>query len=166
MYSGHLAVALAVKGKKQKESVVLLITATLLVDLIDGLLGLMQISIPGIGGVHNLPGTIITAILFSGLVLLFSRKIRKALLYAAIVLSHILLDYISSRLFLWPGGPRFGLGLYNLSVLDFFVEGLLVFGGWLVYRQSIRQVSKPHWPLYTLLFYLLGLQALFNFAIW
>jgi len=59
------------------------------------------------------------------------RRPKDALLLALLVVSHWVLDFVSHRpdMPLWPGGPRFGLGLWNSVPATIVVELLMFAGG-------------------------------------
>lgn len=62
------------------------------------------------------------------------RRTADALVLAALVLSHWLLDFVSHRpdMPLWPGGPKLGLGLWNSVPATVLVElALFAAGLWL-----------------------------------
>lgn len=79
---------------------------------------------------------------------------------AALVVSHVLGDYITGLKPTWSGGPMIGLQLYRHPEWDFVVEAIVVLIGWLIYRASLpgdRRSAQDTWALLGVLF---ALQAL------
>jgi hypothetical protein len=95
---------------------------------------------------HSLVGAAAWAVLFAGLSFL-KRKARPAdaatagsvaILFAAAVLSHWVLDVISHRpdVPVLPGGPYLGLGLWNSVTATLVVELAMFAGGLFLYVRS------------------------------
>jgi hypothetical protein len=73
---------------------------------------------------------------------------RAGALFAALVVSHWLLDAWSHRpdMPLWPGGPLVGLGLWNSRLATVLVEGALFAAGVVFYARGRRPVTA-FWSL-------------------
>jgi membrane-bound metal-dependent hydrolase YbcI (DUF457 family) len=70
------------------------------------------------------------------------------------VASHWLLDFVTHRpdLPLWPGGPLWGLGLWQSIPATIVVEGLFLLGMIEVYRRAFRdQDATGRWALFGLI---------------
>jgi hypothetical protein len=76
------------------------------------------------------------------------------LLIAAVVVSHWLLDFLTHRpdLALWPGGPKFGLGLWNSVPATIVVEGaLFALSVWLYARAVPARDAVGRWAFRSLI---------------
>lgn len=155
MFVGHYAVAFASKRLAPRTSLGALIAAASLLDLlwpIFILLGWEQVRIqPGNTAFtpldfvsypisHSLVAAIGWATLVALLYYLLARYGRGALLIWVGVVSHWVLDWISHRpdMPLYPGGPRFGLGLWNSVIATVIVEGLMYAIGVGIYLRVTR----------------------------
>jgi hypothetical protein len=147
MYGGHVGIALAGKGYRETVPLWLLIFASQLPDWTDAAICASGVSSPPAETLsHSIPAV---AILAAALALLYyaARRDGKAsALVALIVVSHMLVDYLTGRKPTWPGGPVIGLQLYHHPAIDFIVESVVIFAGWTIYRRSLpsdRQQSNP-----------------------
>jgi hypothetical protein len=155
LFIGHYAVAFAAKRFAPRSSLGVLIAAASLLDLlwpIFILLGWEQVRIqPGNTAFtpldfvsypisHSLAAAAGWATLYSLLYWAFTRYSRGAILVWLCVVSHWVLDWISHRpdLPLYPGGPRFGLGLWNSTIATIIVEGLMYVAGVGIYLRVTR----------------------------
>lgn len=155
MFIGHFAVGFAAKKYAPRTSVAALIGAAEFTDLLWPvfiLLGWEHVGIaPGdtrytpldfydYPWSHSLLMDIIWATAFALLYYAITRYSRGSIVLWVCVLSHWLLDWISHRpdMPLYPGGPRFGLGLWNSVPATMIVEfAMLGFGVW-SYMNSTR----------------------------
>ena len=170
MFIGHIAVGLA--GKKVAPSVSLAtwLASVQLVDLLWPLFllaGFEHVRIaPGITAftpldfhdypiTHSLVGGLCWAVLFAGGWFLVRRNARIAMLLAAGVLSHWVLDVISHRpdMPVLPHGPYLGAGLWNSIPATLVVELTMFAAGLALYMRGggngRRRVS--FWLLISLL---------------
>jgi hypothetical protein len=182
MFIGHFGVALASKRLAPRTSLGTLVWAAQLVDLIWPvflLLGFEHVRIvPGITKVqpfdfydypysHSLT-MVLRWSLAAGLIYYLARRyVRGAWVVGGLVLSHWVLDFVVHRhdLPLWPGGPKYGLGLWNSWPASISVEALVFGAGIWLYVGSTRARDRVGtyalWSLLGLL--LLGwLGALFG----
>jgi membrane-bound metal-dependent hydrolase YbcI (DUF457 family) len=155
MFLGHIAIGLAAKQAAPRVSLATWFTAVQLVDLIWPvmlLLGFEHVRIaPGITAftpldfydypiTHSLVGGIIWAALFAGLWLVREGDGtgRVAMLLAAGVLSHWVLDAVSHRpdVPVLPHGPYVGLGLWNSVPATLAVELTMFAAGLALYVRS------------------------------
>ena len=155
MFLGHLAVGFAVKGATPRVNLATLFAAAEFPDLLWPVLvaaGVERVEIaPGITAFtpldfvsypwsHSLLLVVIWGLLFAVVHFLRSRNGVAAGVLGMLVVSHWLLDYVSHRpdMPLYPGGTRYGLGLWNSVAATMAVEALLfVVGAWL-YAQATR----------------------------
>src|SRR4051812_46064322 len=139
MFLGHFGIALAAKKVAPRPSLGALLTAALLVDGIWPLfllLGWEKVEIvPGITAVtpldfvsypytHSLVAGLLWGALLGGAYFLRARDRTGALWIGLLVVSHWVLDFVAHRadLPLWPGSPRFGLGLWYSLPATLVVE--------------------------------------------
>jgi hypothetical protein len=98
------------------------------------------------------------AVILAGIYHALRRTLRSALVIAAVLLSHWILDFIVHRpdLALLPGGQtRVGLGLWNSLPATVFVEVLFFGGGLLIYLSCTRARDKAgRFGFWTLIFFL------------
>jgi hypothetical protein len=156
MFIGHNAVGFASKGLAPKTSLLLLMGAPMLLDLlwpIFLLLGIEHVRIqPGATRLtpldfydypwsHSLLMAAVWSIVAAAAYFAVTRYGRGAVVLGVGVISHWFLDFLTHRpdLPLWPGGPKVGLGMWNLPPVELTTEGLLFAIGVMVYRH----VTKP-----------------------
>lgn len=103
---------------------------------------------------HSLVATVVWAALAGALGRILYGSARAAVLLGALVASHWVLDFVTHRpdLPLWPGGPEYGLSLWN-SVAGTIVGegGLYVAGVWLYLRTTRAKDGTGRWALAALL---------------
>ena len=169
MFIGHLAVAFAAKKAAPKVSLGTLFIATQFVDLlwpIMLLLGLEHVRIaPGITAftpldfydyplTHSLLTGVEWALVFGGTYYIaFNKNLRTALILAACVVSHWVLDFVSHR----PDMPiipwmdcKTGLGLWNSIPATLAVESLLFATGVWIYVNATKPLNaKGVWGMWT-----------------
>lgn len=178
MFLGHYAVAFALKRAAPKTSLGTLFVAAQLVDLAWPaflLLGLETVRVdPGntaftpLDFVHY-PWThsLLFALLWSaaaGGLYLWRRPgaHRAALVVAAAVASHWLLDFLTHRpdLPLAPGGPKVGLGLWNHRAETLALETVMFAVGLGLYRSGFPEKDAAgRYGLMTLALVLVGIYA-------
>jgi membrane-bound metal-dependent hydrolase YbcI (DUF457 family) len=153
MFIGHFAVGFGCKQAAPRASLGPLMAAPLLLDLlwpIFLLLGIETVRIdPGNTAFtpldlhdypysHSLVMSLVWAVLFGGVYYAASRYARGALVIAAAVFSHWVLDFVTHRpdLPLFPGSARFvGLGLWSSRAGTIAVETtMFAIGVWLYVR--------------------------------
>ena len=135
MYTGHIGLALGAKGFQRQLSLWLLCIAALLPDLIDFSAQLFGADTSL--WTHTLPGMIGAAILFFTLGSMLTRSVISGAVIGLLAASHFIVDLLTSRLRLWPGGLVAGLHWYRHPMLDFSVEAGVVLIGWFLYDRSL-----------------------------
>ena len=156
MFIGHFAVALAAKRVVPAVSLGTLILAAQFLDVlwpIFLLLGVERVEIhPGDTAFtplnfvhypisHSLAMTLAWALLIAGGYAWVTKDRRGALLAAALVASHWLLDWLTHRpdLPLYPGGSeRLGLGLWNSVAATLAIESMMFIAGIALYLEVTR----------------------------
>jgi hypothetical protein len=181
MFAGHYAAAFAAKAAEPKAPLWTLVAGCQLIDIGWSIFIATGIehaeadpSLPGSALVlsdmpwtHSLPAVIVWSVaagFLSGAALRLST--RAAVLIGAVVFSHWLLDLIVHRpdLELFPGGPKVGLGLWNLPVPEQAVEmGLLAVAG-IFWGASRKSLGQNAWPATLFMASLVALQIAVMFA--
>ncbi len=175
MFLGHYAVALAAKRAAPATSLGTLVFASVFIDLLWPVLLLAGIevarvdpSIRGLGPLvfehypfsHSLLMVCIWALLLAVACYAATRDRRGAVVVAALVISHWLLDALAHRpdLLLVPGGAAaVGLGLWNAPLASAVMELGLFAGGVLLYVRATR--GQRRWPLWAFCALLLAIFA-------
>jgi hypothetical protein len=173
MFLGHFAVALGAKKAAPRASLGTLVLGAQLADLLWPvflLLGWEQVRIvPGITRVtplnfisypysHSLLADLIWGTLLGLLYFAIRRHAREAVIVGLCVPSHWLLDFIAHRpdMPIVPGGPRYGLGLWNSVPATLAVEILLYALGIGIYVKATRPSDRTGtYALWSLLVFLL-----------
>jgi hypothetical protein len=155
VFLGHLALGFAVKRATPRVNLATLFAAAEFPDLLWPVLvaaGIERVEIaPGITAFtpldfvsypwsHSLLLVALWGVMFGVVHFLRSRNGVAAIVLAALVLSHWLLDYVSHRpdMPIVPGGPRYGLGLWNSVPATIAVEGAIFIAGAWLYAQATR----------------------------
>jgi len=165
MYTGHIGIALAVRGARHDLSLWLLCVAALMPDLID--FAAQAVKVDTSLWTHTLAGMLGFGVVFLGLGWLAARSVAAGLLTGITACSHVLADLVTSRLTLWSGGPVAGLHLYLHPGLDFVLEAAVVLGGWYLYGHTLpasRRFSLASFAMLALLLALQGFLATQNVA--
>lgn len=143
MYVGHVGAALAGKRARRSIGLLVLLLATYTPDWVDSGLCLAGAYNPDGVLSHSIPAVLLFALLGFGAYGLASRDWRGALVVAAVIVSHMLLDWITGNKPTWPGGAMIGLRLYEHPSADFLVEGVVIFAGTLLYARTLPPRQRP-----------------------
>jgi len=158
MYIGHVGAALAAKRFRASIGLLALLVATYVPDWVDGGLCLAGVYNPEGMLSHSIPAVLLFALAGFFLYAVRSRDRTGALTIAGLIISHMLLDWITGSKPTWPGGPMIGLRLYGHPVLDFIVEGALIVAGALLYARTLPPRRRPWIDIAIMLGALLVLQ--------
>lgn len=159
MFIGHFAIGFAAKRFAPRTSLGLLIAATQLSDILWPpflLLGWERMRIdPGntrftpfdlewFPWSHSMLMCIVWATLFAGLYYAFSRYKPGAVAIWIGVFSHWVLDWMTHRpdMPLYPGSPRYGLGLWNSIAGTLMVESAMFLAGIWLYATATRSRDR------------------------
>lgn len=159
MFVGHFGVGLAAKKVAPKASLGWLIAAPLLLDLLWPaflLLGWETVQINAAATVvtpfdfvsYPLSHSLVAAVGWAVLAAVLYRTVRPdnrgALVIAAAVVSHWFLDVLMHvpDLPLYPGGPKFGLALWNSLPATLVAESLALGGGIWLYTRAAKPTSR------------------------
>jgi FtsH-binding integral membrane protein len=114
---------------------------------------------------HSLLMALVWSLALALVYWLIKKNGRGALIIAACVLSHWVLDLFVHvpDLPLYPGGAeRFGLGMWKFPVLTFIVESFLFIGGLILYLKATRPKNKKGAIIFWILIGLLVVSHLAN----
>jgi hypothetical protein len=164
MYIGHVGAALAAKRVRAGVGLLALLVATYTPDWVDG--GLCLAGIPNPEGMlsHSVPAILLLSLVGFAAYAFKSRDPKAGLIVAGVILSHMVLDWVTGSKPTWPGGPTIGLGLYAHPVLDLIVEGVLIVIGTLLYARTLPPRRRPWMDLSIMLGALLALQLAIDVA--
>jgi len=119
----------------------------------------------GIGpDTHTLVGVSCAALVVALLTALIFRRPWLAVGSGLLVISHVAVDYLTSRLPLWRHGPAVGLHLYALPWADFLMEAVVIVVGVALYARSPDLRRPARGGLMAMGLLMLAMQAVFNFG--
>jgi hypothetical protein len=143
MYIGHVGAALAAKRVRSSIGLLVLLVATYTPDWIDTGLCLAGAYNPQGMVSHSVPAIGLFAALGFAAYATATRDWRSALVVAAVILSHMFLDWITGYKPTWPGGPMIGLRFYDHPVADFIAEAVVIVIGALLYTRTLPPRRRP-----------------------
>lgn len=181
MFLGHIAAGLAASRVAPRTSVAILLGAPLLVDLLWPLFllaGLEHAAVdPGNTAytplafthypiTHSLLTGAGWALLAAVLYIAVTKNRRGGIVVGLLVLSHWFLDWVVHRpdLPLYPGGSKYGLGLWNSVAGTILLESILFAGGVVLYLRSTRASDRQGSLSFWLLMAVLVVSAIGNIA--
>ena len=159
MFIGHFAIALGAKKSAKKVSLGTLVIAVQFLDLLWPLLLIFGVEhfriVPGITASspfdfydypisHSLLMSIVWGLLIGGLYYIVRRNTQGAMIIAACVVSHWILDFLTHRpdMPLTPGATSYiGLGLWNSVPATVIVEAILFLVGIILYVRTTKAVD-------------------------
>jgi len=142
MIFGHIGVALAAKSWRREAPLVLLFTAAIAPDLLDGVYTFAQFCNPFGAYSHSLVAIAALAGAFALLSLALTRNPSVAGAIVLVTLAHVPADYLTGAKLAWSYGPVIGLFLYRWPLVDFAIELPLIVAGWWLFRRS---TAAPRW---------------------
>jgi hypothetical protein len=170
MFIGHFALGFAAKRATPRVSLPVLFATAQLADLLWPVLvaaGIEQVRIDP-GNTAFTPLDFISYPFSHSLLMLVIWGVLCGIFYKSpilftLVVSHWVLDFVTHRpdMPLYPGGPKFGLGLWNSVPATLFVEVLMyAIGVWIYTRTTIPRDNVGRWAFASLVaFLLLGFVA-------
>jgi LexA-binding, inner membrane-associated putative hydrolase len=164
VYIGHVGAALAAKRARTGIGLLVLLLATYAPDWVDTGLCLAGAYDPQEMLSHSIPAVVLFALAGFSAYALVTRDWTGGLVIAALILSHMLLDWITGYKPTWPGGPRIGLQLYDRPIADFIAEGIVIFVGALLYGRTLPPRQRPWVDVSIMLGALLALQLTIDIA--
>lgn len=164
MYMGHYAIALGARRWLRPLPLVWLLIAAIEPDLHDA----VGNAVPAFSigpDTHTLPGVMGAAAVMALITVIFFRRLSLAAGAALLVLSHVAVDYLTSRLPLWRGGPKLGLHLYAHRWADFLLETVTIAIGLSLYATSTDLRRPARYGVLAMAALMLVMQAIWNFGI-
>lgn len=158
MYIGHVGAALAAKRARTSIGLFALLVATYTPDWVDSAFCLAGLYNPERLISHTIPAVVLFALVGFALYGLKTRDWTAALVVAGVILSHMVLDWLTGYKPVWPGGPMIGLSLYDRPVWDFIAEGVVIVIGVLLYARTLPPRRQPWIDISIMLGALLTLQ--------
>ncbi len=177
MFIGHFGVALAAGTSRKSPSLGTLFVASQLIDL--GFFSLMLVGVEKMRFVsgatvmnpmdlyfmpytHGLIGASVWALGFGAGIWLLTRRTAAAVIGAAVVFSHWLLDLVTHRPDLaMPDGSKAGLSLWNHPLIEMPLEiGITLAALWLYGRATEPKRPAGRWSLWWMAAVLLAMQAI------
>jgi hypothetical protein len=164
MYIGHVGAALAAKRVRGSIALLVLLVATYAPDWVD--MGMCVAGAYNPVGIlsHSIPAVLVLMLVGVAAYAGATRDWAGAFVIAALILSHMLLDWITGYKPTWPGGPMIGLELYNYPVADFIAEGIVIVAGALLYARTLPPRRRPWVDVSIMLGALLALQLTIDVA--
>ncbi|HVZ47270.1 MAG TPA: hypothetical protein VG916_00675 [Gemmatimonadaceae bacterium] len=153
MITGHVGVAYGLRAWRRDASLLALLVAAVLPDILD--VGYAAAGFCSPAGLysHSLPAAGLLAALTLAVAAVWTRNTGVALVMAAAVLLHVPADWITGFKYLWAGGPIVGLVLYLHAWLDLALEVVVVAAGWRLLRRDPRAPRwATHWVALVALF--------------
>ena len=164
MYIGHVGVALSAKRLRASIGLFPLLLATYAPDWVDTGLCAVGAYDPRAMLSHSIPAVLALALLGFACYALATRDWNGALILGAVIVSHMLLDWITGYKPTWPGGPMIGLEWYQRPVLDFAAEGVVIAIGAVLYARTLPTRQRPWRDVSIMLGALLVLQLTIDVA--
>jgi hypothetical protein len=143
MYIGHVGAALAAKRARRSIGLLVLLVATYTPDWVDTGLCLAGAYNPEGMLSHSIPAIALLALVGFAAYAIATRDWTAALVVAAVIVSHMFLDWITGYKPTWLGGPMIGLRLYDHPIADFMAEGVVIGIGALFYARTLPPRRRP-----------------------
>ena len=107
---------------------------------------------------HSIPAVTVLGAAFAITWYLISRDKLGMCLIFVLVATHAIGDYFTGIKPSWPGGPVIGLQLYQRPTIDFALEAVVVFLGWMLYRKSFPPEKRSSQRVFLVLAALIAIQ--------
>jgi hypothetical protein len=143
MYIGHVGAALAAKRARRSIGLLVLLVATYTPDWVDTGLCLAGAYNPEGMLSHSIPAIALLALVGFAAYAIATRDWTSSDLVAAVIVSHMFLDWITGYKPTWLGGPMIGLRLYDHPIADFIAEGVVIGIGALFYARTLPPRRRP-----------------------
>ena len=146
MFLGHIGLALGAKGVRTGSPLWVFIGASIAPDLIAGPLAMAGFSSDLY--THSIPAMIVYGFIAFVAYYSASKDWIGAAWVGGVAASHVIADFVTSRIMTFPGLPVWGFGLYHLPWVDCALESGIIVGGWWLYRKTIpwnRRNSPIAW---------------------
>jgi membrane-bound metal-dependent hydrolase YbcI (DUF457 family) len=164
VYIGHVGVALASMRVRRTIGLAVLLVATYTPDWVDTGLCVAGVYNPQGMLSHSIPAVLLFMLVGFAAFAAATRDWKGGLVIAAVILSHIFLDWITGYKPTWPGGPMIGLRLYDHPIADFIVEALVIVAGAMIYGRTLPPRRRPWVDVAIMVGALLALQLTIDVA--
>ncbi len=164
MYLGHVGIALGAKGVRRDIGLPVLLIATYAPDWIDSGLCLAGAFDPRGMMSHSLPAVALLCAIALTMYRVKRGDMVSGLIVAGVVVSHMVLDWITGYKPTWPGGPMIGLRLYAHPTADLILESVVIVVGAFLYRRSLPARARPWIDVATMIGALVIMQAIITIA--
>jgi hypothetical protein len=164
MYVGHVGAALTAKRFRPSIGLALLVVATYAPDWVDAGLCLAGKSNPIEMLSHSIPAVAFFALVAWAGYGIVKRDWKGGGVLAAVVISHMFLDWITGNKPTWPGGPMIGLELYAHPIADFVAEAVVIGIGGVLYARTLSPRKRPWLDVSMMLGALLLIQLAIDIA--
>lgn len=136
MIAGHLGVAMAARARWPRLPLFAIAVAAFVPDIVDFVTAALRIC--GEKGLysHSLPAIVIEVVVAGGVAAVWRRSPAAGAMVAAMIVLHLVADFITGEKLLWSGGPIVGLNLYDYPIADFVLETVVTYAGWRILRAS------------------------------
>ncbi|GAB2565464.1 hypothetical protein ISP15_13850 [Dyella jejuensis] len=163
MYMGHYAIAVGARRWMRPLPMAWLLFASIEPDLYD-VVGHVVPALSIGPDTHTIPGVLGAAVIVTALGAILFRRLMLAIGTGLLVLSHVGVDYLTSRLPLWRHGPVLGLHLYATPWADFLLEAVTIVAGIALYANCPDLRRPARGGLIAMGLLMLGMQAIWNFG--
>jgi len=160
VYLGHVGIALGAKGMRREVSLLILLVATYAPDWIDGGLCVVGAYDPRGMFSHSFPAIALLVVIVLTIFRVKKRDMISGLVVCAVVMSHMIFDWITGYKPTWPGGPMIGLRLYSHPVANLVLEMVVILIGVFLYRRSLPPRARPWIDLAAMAGVLIAMQAI------
>ena len=149
---------------RREVSLLVLLVATYAPDWIDG--GLCVVGAYDPRGMlsHSFPAIALMAAVVLTTFRIRMRDLVSALVVCAVVMSHMVLDWITGYKPTWPGGPMIGFRLYDHPAWNLVLETLVILAGVFLYRRSLPRRARPWIDLAAMAGLLIAMQIVITIA--
>ena len=160
MYTGHVAIALAVRGARRDLPLWVLVVAAQACDWVEFIVSpITPPSRPDFYS-HAVPFVLLPAAVAAAAVWRWKRSAAAAAVVLAVYLSHPFFDYVTGFKPMWLGGDDVGLALIGKPAADFVVQAAVCVVGFAFYWRSVPPARRYRISAAAPLLLLLGLQGL------
>jgi hypothetical protein len=164
MYIGHVGAALGAKRVRTSIGLLVLLIATYTPDWVDTGLCLAGAYNPEGMLSHSIPAIALFGALGFAAYATATRDWKGAIVVAAVIVSHMFLDWITGYKPTWPGGPMIGLRFYDHPIADFIAEATVIVIGAMLYARTLPPRKRPWIDVSVMLGSLLFLQLAVDVA--
>jgi membrane-bound metal-dependent hydrolase YbcI (DUF457 family) len=164
VYLGHVGIALGARGMRREVSLLLLLVAAYAPDWIDAGLCVAGAYDPRGMLSHSFPAAALVIAVVLTTFRFTKRDMTGALVVCAVVVSHLVLDWITGYKPTWPGGPMMGLRLYDQPSANLVVETVVILVGVFFYRRSLPFRVRPWVDLAAMAGLLIAMQVVVTIA--